>query len=177
VRGGEGDERGATGQVSRSLGVLRGLEKLARWRSFCPSVALERSTGINYRTRLRRRRRRPTCVSLSLSVAVLSVPRCSRAQSISTSFSTNHQIHLVSVSKTTPVAPRRCPSTAGSPKPYLDFPLPPPLPLAPTCRRVSLHAQVHRMMRLNLRSVRPNAVFSSFLGLLDIKLGECGSSS
>lgn len=122
-----------------------------------------------------------TSAAAAADVSLLSLLFCRcrdalAAQSISTSFSTKHQIHLASVSKTTSVAPRRCPSTAGSPNHNSTSP-PPPLPLLEaTCRRVSLHAQVHRIMRLNLRSVRPNAVFSSFLGLLDIKLGECGSS-
>lgn len=31
-------------------------------------------------------------------------------------------------------------------------------------------------MRLSLRRVQPGAVFSSFFGILDIKLGECCAS-
>lgn len=61
-----------------------------------------------------------TSAAAAADVSLLSLLFCRcrdalAAQSISTSFSTKHQIHLASVSKTTPVAPRRCPSTAGSP--------------------------------------------------------------
>jgi hypothetical protein len=110
-----------------------------------------------------------------LSPFAVSVPRCARAVTLNIFLhkTSNSSIHLVSVPDTARVAPRPCPSTAGSPNhTWTSSFLPHFLPSQRLVAEYrSVHADVHRIMRVNLRSVRPNAVFNSFLGLLDIKLG------